>query len=108
MNEITKIKGTILIDCQKVIKKIILKLINNNKNSYSQDEIIKRVIERKKVENRIDDDLSILDKRINGYIRDTKPIIQKLNEISDLLVIKGSDDIKTVNRNIIKKLKYLI
>lgn len=65
-------------------------------------------MERKKLENRIDDDLAILDKRIEGYVRDTKPIIEELNNLSDVLSVKGVGDVKTVNNNINKAIKHLI
>jgi len=65
-------------------------------------------MERKKLENRIDDDLAILEKRIESYIRETKPIIEKLNSLSDVLLVKGIGDIKIVNNNLNKVIKLLI
>lgn len=65
-------------------------------------------MERKKVENRIDDDLFILEKRIEGYFRETRPIIEKLNELSDLLYINAIGDVNSVSKKLKKALKHMI
>lgn len=89
MEKSTNLKGIILIECTK-------------------EEIINRVIKRKELENRIDDDLSILEKRIDGYFKETIPVIEELNKQNDLLIIKGNQKMEKVNKDIKNSLRYLL
>lgn len=65
-------------------------------------------MKRKKIENRIDDDLIILEKRIEGYFRETRPIIEKLNELSDILYLNAIGDINIVSEKLKKALRHII
>ena len=63
---------------------------------------------RKKIEKRIDDEMHTLEKRIDGYFKETKPIIDKLNSLGDLVIINGIGDIKLINTKVNKGIRHLL
>lgn len=70
--------------------------------------MIERVKVRKLKENRIDDQIETLKRRIKSYEDETIPAINKLSEKFSLLSINGNGPILKVHEEIYKGLKYLI
>jgi UMP-CMP kinase len=84
-----KVKGTILINCDRVI-------------------LIDRISKRYHLEGRIDDSLPTLERRIIQYENETLKIISQISSYSPLLNINGNKPVIDVHNNIIKSIKYLI
>jgi adenylate kinase family enzyme len=70
--------------------------------------MIKRIKERSKCEDRIDDSIDTLRLRYEGYLKETKPMLKELSKFSNVIEINGDDSIANVHRNLLKRLKYLL
>jgi adenylate kinase family enzyme len=70
--------------------------------------MIKRIDDRFKRENRIDDSLATLERRYIGYVNDTLPIIDELAKESAVMRINGNNEFGVVFQNILDRIKYLL
>tara|TARA_A100001011_G_scaffold380116_1_gene446994 strand:+ start:2716 stop:3282 length:567 start_codon:yes stop_codon:yes gene_type:complete len=70
------------------------------KLTVSLDSIKKRIIERKNIENRIDDNEETAIKRYNTYEKSTEPIIEYYKKLNLLKEIDGERSIDQINKEI--------
>jgi adenylate kinase family enzyme len=70
--------------------------------------MIKRIKERCKFEQRIDDSLETLERRYIGYLNETLPMVNELAQRSPVIIISGRSNIEKVNKSICDKIKYLL
>ena len=83
LNEISKADKIIFLDVpKKVIKE--------------------RLVKRAKIENRIDDNLKIINIRLEVYEKDTKPLLDYYK--NNLILIQGNKTVNKIEKDIIKKL----
>ena len=83
LNEISKADKIIFLDVpKKVIKE--------------------RLVKRAKIENRIDDNLKIINIRLEVYEKDTKPLLDYYK--NNLILIQGNKTVNEIEKDIIKKL----
>jgi|TARA_Y100001936_G_scaffold201480_1_gene203716 adenylate kinase len=70
------------------------------KLSVSQETIIKRILERRTIENRTDDSKEIAIKRYQTYEKSTEPVIEYYKKLNLLKVIDGERSIDQINKEI--------
>ena len=68
--------------------------------NVNKETIIKRIEQRKTVENRSDDDLNTLLKRYDTYMETTKPVLDFYSKNSNFYEIDGTLDIDQITRKI--------
>lgn len=68
------------------------------------DEGIKRIMSRTKIEGRSDDTLEAIAKRLEIYHTQTKPIIDYYEKLGRVIYIDGKPSIEEVHKNIMEKL----
>ncbi|HZX12139.1 MAG TPA: nucleoside monophosphate kinase [Candidatus Nanoarchaeia archaeon] len=69
----------------------------------SKKELIKRILNRAAIENRKDDTLTILKKRLDVYTKQTKPLLSFYK--NKLLNINGSQDPEAILQEVLKAIK---
>jgi adenylate kinase len=79
-----------------------IKVINLIAND---EELIKRLLNRAKLEGRIDDTLDIIKKRINIYNRQTAPVLGFYRKTSRVMDVNGVGAVEAIHREIMKSLK---
>ena len=72
-----------------------------------KDEIIKRIQKRQEEENRIDDNLNVLNSRIEVYLKETEPLIELYKKQGLLKKINGMQSIENVNNEMRKFLDVI-
>ena len=70
------------------------------KLSVSLETIIKRILERRTLEKRADDNKEIAIKRYKTYEKSTEPVIEYYNKLNLLKVIDGERSIDQINKEI--------
>ena len=68
--------------------------------NVSKDAIIKRIEKRKILENRSDDDATIILKRYDTYMKITKPVLDFYSSRNNFYEIDGSEEIKVISSKI--------
>ena len=70
------------------------------KLSVNLETIKKRILERKTLENRDDDNEEIAIKRYKTYEKSTEPVIEYYKKLNLLKVVDGERSIKQINKEI--------
>ena len=73
---------------------------NDLKLSVSLETIKKRILERKNLENRIDDSEKVAVKRYKMYEENIKPVIEYYRKSNLLKLVNGEDSIAKINNQI--------
>ena len=67
---------------------------------YKKETIIKRIEQRKTIENRSDDDLNTIVKRYDKYMETTKPVLDFYSKNSNFYELDGSTKIEEITAKI--------
>lgn len=70
--------------------------------------MIDRILKRQKLENRIDDKIETLVRRIESYEKETLPMLESLSKYSPVLKINGDMNELSVHKSLFKGLRYLL
>ena len=62
----------------------------------NKDTVIKRIEQRKTIENRSDDDLNTIVKRYDKYMKTTKPVLDFYSKNSNFSELDGSSKIEEI------------
>ena len=73
--------------------------------SIEKDEIITRIKKRQSEESRKDDNLEVVNSRINVYYNETKPLIDKYKKKNILKTLNGMQSIDDVNKDVFKSIE---
>jgi adenylate kinase len=65
-----------------------------------EDEILQRIVERSKVEERVDDSVEIVKERLRIFNRDTLPVVNFFDSMNVLRRVNGMNDIDKVSSDI--------
>ena len=68
--------------------------------NVNKDTIIKRIEQRKTIENRSDDDLSIIIRRYDKYMETTKPVLEFYSKNSNFYELDGNSKIDEITAKI--------
>ena len=70
------------------------------KRQVNKETIIKRIEQRKSIENRTDDDLNTIVKRYDKYMETTKPVLDFYSKNSNFYELDGSSKIEEITAKI--------
>jgi len=82
-------------------KKVDFKVINFELDS---DTAKKRMMKRAEIENRTDDTPEIMEKRIQIFLENTKPLLDEFSKVTEVINIDASQSIESVNIEVHNKL----
>jgi len=82
-------------------KKVDFKVINFELDS---DTAKKRMLKRAEIENRTDDTPEIMEKRIQIFLENTKPLLDEFSKVTEVINIDASQSIESVNKDVHNKL----
>ena len=68
--------------------------------NVNKDTIIKRIEKRKTIEKRSDDDLKVILKRYDAYMKTTKPVLDFYSKNPNFYEIDGSEKIEEISSKI--------
>ena len=84
-------------DLMKSINIVIHKVILLN---VDQSVLLERIIQRKEVEGRKDDNKNVLESRLDVYLTQTQPLVDYYNDLNLLKKVDGTNEINQVNQDI--------
>jgi adenylate kinase len=93
-------------NCLNLFKKLKISSIQVINLKVRNKYLIKRILDRAKIENRADDNKKTIKKRLKVYSSQTKPILKFLkNNKIKILTFNGNKEIEQIQKEIIGKIK---